>query len=366
MRDTIEIMALDANFNIVSYLAPSNIQWRRKWYESGSFSIQIPIGQYSPDIKYIYSKDRPEVGKVSQINYIQKDGSMQFALSGYFLERELHKRVCYKLGNSNITNAPNWVNQSGAAEDVAIAFFNAFKDVDYTYGGNAYSCELGIEAATSQGRGHQSEHEREGEKLDDKCYSILKPSKMSYRVGYDLVNNVKTFKPVIGIDRTEDGHEQGVNPVIFSTAYGNLENPNIVVSDSDYENGYIATSSYTENDVDYMVVQAKSEPGQEGEDISFIDVSASTNKSDYASTDDYIAAIHMQGHEELLEHRKTASFDFDAKEGSYEYLTDFDIGDICSLEVPEIQLSKDAVLIECTEVIKKGKWTLTLGFDTDD
>ena len=61
---------------------------------------------------------------------------------------------------------------------------------------------------------------------------------------------------------------------------------------------------------------------------------------------------------------KTVNVEFDAMEGSYEYRVDFDLGDICHIEIPEMEISADAVLIGCGEVIKKGTWSLTLEFGT--
>lgn len=122
MEHTIEVMGLDKDFNIVGLLTYSNLQWRRRFYECGTFSIQIPIEQYDASIKYIFSKDRPEVGEISQINYIESNGERTFALSGYFLENELNRRIVYQVGTGNITNNPTWINQTGNAEDVATAF----------------------------------------------------------------------------------------------------------------------------------------------------------------------------------------------------------------------------------------------------
>ena len=365
MDKNIQVMGLDDNFEIVSILTFTNLQWRRKYYESGTFSIQIPAEQYDSRIKYIFTKDRPEVGEISQINFIQEQKGYVFALSGFFLEEELNRRIVYKKGDSNITNAPTWLNQSGAAEDVATAFFNAFKDIHYTFNGESYESDLGIGARSSQGRGHQSEHERGEEFLGDKIHTILKPSEMSYRIVYDFLTNEKVFECYKGHDRTQDNTD-GENPAIFSTAYGNLKDPNIVISDSDYKNCYISTSSYSEDNVDYVNVQVGCERASDDTSDRFIQVGANVSRSEYASTEEYIRALHTMGHEELIEKKKTASFDFSAVEGSYDYMVDFDLGDKCSIEIPEIGVSKDAVLIECTEVIKKGEWSLSLQFDTDN
>ena len=116
----INLIALNANFEIISLLTYTNLQWNRKYHEAGYFSVQIPLGQYRNDIRYVYTKDRPEMGKVTQINYTEKNGFRSIQLSGYFLEKQLDRFVVYPPGNGNIENAPVWIEQSGAAEDVAM------------------------------------------------------------------------------------------------------------------------------------------------------------------------------------------------------------------------------------------------------
>jgi len=361
-KSKIEIMGLDSEFNIVTLLEYSNLQWRRKYYEAGTFSVVLPASQYDNRIKYIYSKDRPEVGEVTQINYYFKTDGPVFALSGYFLEKQLDRRIVYPYGTGNITNAPNWINQTGAAEDVATAFFDAFKDVEYTVDGVAKESLLGIATSQSQGRGHYSEHERGEEYLGSKIYTILKPSQMSYRIVYDHINAAVSFECWKGHDRTQD-NQDGENPVIFSTAFGNLINPDIVISTSDYKNCYIVKHSYSQNNADVVRLIANEERASEDTADRFIKVQASINKEDYSTEAEYIQGLMNLGHEELIKNKPKMSFDFDALEGSYEYLTDFDLGDRCSLEVPEIGLSEEAVLIGCNEVIKSGTWNLTMEFE---
>ncbi len=53
MRD-INIYALDNQLNMIAILKPTNIQWSRKYYENGYFSILLPLEQYSKEIAYIY------------------------------------------------------------------------------------------------------------------------------------------------------------------------------------------------------------------------------------------------------------------------------------------------------------------------
>ena len=353
-----EVMALDADFNIVSLLRYTNLQWTRKFYEAGTFSVQIPLQQYNPGFKYIYTKDRPEVGEISQINFID---NTTVNLSGYFLEEKLNRRVCYqKPSKTNITNSPDWITQSGAAEDVACAFFDAFKDIEFTQDDATLMCALGIESCVSSARGLNVEHTRDNTALGDKLHSILRPSLMSYRVNYDFAQNKAALEIVESVDCSQNNPYQN-NPVIFSTRYGNLRNPNVLLSDTDYKNCYIVCTKSRNSDI--IVTEAKSLRKDSDTAYRFLFVDSNENRSDYSSDEAFSAAINSVGKNELDNHRITMSFDFEATMGSYEYMTDFDIGYICSPEVAELGLSEDAVLIECAEVIKEGTWSMTMEFD---
>lgn len=350
-------MALDANYQIVSLLEFSNLQWNRKYHEAGTFSIQIPLWLYSSEMKYIYTKDRPELGRISQINYIDDGKGKRIQLSGYFEEKDLDRHIVYPPGTSNITNAVTWIEQSGPAEDVAYAFFNGFKSIATS----AVSSVLNINTGSSQNRGKTAVHTRNGEQLGRKIYSILKPSGMSYRVIYDFVNNTKGFEVWAGLDRT-DTNAEGNNPIVFSTKYGNIKNPNVLISSVNYKNACIVTHEQQTGESSVLTSRAVHDLSA-GEEVRFTFLKSALQKSEY--TDEaFIIALDNEGHNEIAEHPEVFNIDFDALEGSYEYMVDFDLGDKCSIEIPEIGLSIQARLIGCYEVMKSGKWTMEMEFGT--
>lgn len=351
------VIALDKNYQIVSLLRYTNLQWNRKYFEPGSFSLEIPLEQYNPQYKYIYTKDRPEMGKITQVNYVDQGSYRAIYLSGYFLENELNRRVVYRNGTTNIVNVPGWVNKTGKAEDVAFAFFNAFKDVTLSDG---RKCLLGIEAGKNQLRGKTAAHERCGEYLGNKIYHILKASKMSYRISYDFQTSKKVFNVWSGYDRTQEQTEN--NPIIFSTHYGNIKKPNVLTDYTSYKNGCIVDNENDAKAHSQVVLERTSESDDFHDNFFYL--KSVINRNDYPSDSEIIGALESEGYAELADHVKTVNVEFDAMEGSYEYMLDFDLGDICSIEIPEVSISADAVLIGCYEVIKKGTWGLTLEFGT--
>lgn len=296
------------------------------------------------------------MGEITQINFINQRGYKAINISGFFLENWLNKRVVYRKGTSNIVGGPEWMNQEGKAEDVAYAYFNAFKDVSINQSGDTVDCILGIESGQSLSRGKISNHERCGEKLGSKIYSILKPSEMSYRILYDFEENEKVFSVWSGYDRTQDQSDN--NPVTFSTRYGNIKNPNILIETTNYCNSCIIDNE--NNGAVYE--RALLNKSVEDDEYIFSYVKSSVNKNDYESDTEFYSALEAEGKTDLNERVKLINVEFDAMEGSYDYMEDFDLGDKCNIEIPEVDISADAVLIGCYEVIKKGNHSLTLEF----
>lgn len=358
MKNGFDIMALDKDFKIVSLLNFSLLQWTRKYYEAGVFSVEIPLSQYNNDYKYIYTDARPELGEITQVNYLDTGGYRKIVLSGYFLENELNWRIVYPKGTTNILNNPTYTSLNDNAENVAYRFFNDFKDVRTSN----FNAVLGIRSSVSKGRGNVEEFVRDGKELGYTIYSVLQPSEMSYRVSYDFLTNDKVFSVWKGVDRTEENLERN-NPVLFNTENGNIRKPNILIDDTKYRNSYIVQGKYTNEGIDYFDILAYSEKAQ-GENEMFIFKTSSENRNDYSSTQLYKDALKADGHNEKETFPRLINVDFDADSSSYEYMVDFDLGDKCSIDIPEINFSADAVLIGCYEVLKEGKHSLTMEFGT--
>lgn len=350
----INILALDENFDVVSILAYENLQWTRKFFETGWFSIQIPSNQYNDNIKYIYTKDRPEIGVVSQKNYRITNNAKTVNLSGFFAEKELDRMIVYPIGEGNIVNSPTWSMQKGKSEDVALKFFDDFKKISYNNDG-IKSVELNISTRPSRGRGKRSEHSRNSENLGHKLYKILKFSNLSYRIVFDFFKKTKELEVWSGVDRTVDNVEKN-NQIVFSTKYGNVENIDILISETEEKTAYIATGTYGE---DKRIVLADAQ----GSESTFLHFDSSVNREDFKSQSEFKNAIAKNGHAEVLKHKKVFSLDFKPVLGSYEYRKDFDLGDICTVEVPEMSVSESAILTGCIETIKNGQWILTMEFE---
>lgn len=357
------VIALDVDFNVVALLRYTNIQWSRKYHECGTFSVQIPLEQYDSSFEYIYTKDRPEVGRITQINYIDNSSYKYMQLSGYFMENELNRMVAYSKGVGNIISGPDWAEKIGYAEDVAHDFFNAFSNIQFSKNGSNVQYGIGIAAGVNSRRGLMVHHVRENSYLGDKIYHILKSSGLSYRVLYDFESNEKTFEVWSGLDRSEE--QTTNNPIVFSTRYGNIKNPNILIDNSTYKSGCIIVNNSTSDNAEVSYTRAIIDPDEIYSDNAFLALNSSSNPGDYSTPEEFYAALEAEGQSEKDSNwTRTMNLEFDPVVGSYEYMQDFDIGDICSIEIQEIGISANARLIGCYEVVKQGVWTLTMEFGT--
>ena len=339
MRD-INIYALDNQLNMIAILKPTNIQWSRKYYENGYFSILLPLEQYSKEIAYIYTPDRPETGRVTQINYISENHSFYVSISGWFLERDLNDFTV----NPNKTTL---TELSGNAEWVASEYVRLFSE--------------GIDNIITGERGKLSIDTFNGEFLDNKVHNILKPSEMSYRVSFDFLTNKKTWSAFQGVDRT---HSQTQNNfVIFSTKYGNIKNPNIVISEDMYKNSALIKFNPSAGE-DYKFFEHTPNP------IVFPDRKRQvmidcrdTFRNDYPNEEEFMRALRAEAEQELTNnYSRIINTEFDALNGSYEYMEDFDLGDKCDVEIPEIGFSEEVRLTGVYEVVKFGQISISLEF----
>lgn len=369
------LKALDSSFNLVALVAYSNLQWSRKFHEAGIFSVVVNANQYSTDWKYLYTEKRKEVGKITQVNWVKKKNSTTVTLSGYFLEAELNNMVCYKkpthyYGDTGTkgasideTSAPSWTTQSGDADEVAEAFFEAFKSITFTnydIGGSTleqHTYALDIEfGETEQGDYHQSTHNRNNELLGNKLYAILKPSGGSFEVAFDYLTQTKKLNIIIGKDRTW-GNTEHNNPVLLSSTNGTLTSASLVTSVTDTKDAVIQTL----NGEDEVIVLANALPNSVGR---FVHQEIMASDTDFLTEADFKTSVMNDAKQTLYDYQDIYNFDFDAEFGSYEYLEDFDLGDLVSVDIPEIGLSADVRIIACYEVVKNGVWSMSIEVGT--
>ena len=387
MKDKVfSIKILDSNFDLVTMLKFSDLQWDREFHKAGKFVVDgakghVPFSRST--WKYVYSEKRKELGKITQANWKQDETTTSLTLSGYFVEDELSKMIVYPkpthfyndsgtnagVSINKLTDTPEWVSQKDTADVVARAFFNGFKHINFTnyaigdFDGTSLvtsDFELDIDFGTidtDHGSYNTARHTRNGERLSNKLYNILKPSYASYEVVFDYLNKTKTLNIIHGVDRTQNGHAYGVNPIVLTSKNGSIKTVSVMISDTDTKDAVIQKTD--EDDATYVLANSKSDSiGR------FIYQDSQAIRSEYDTDDAYKLAVMSDASSALYDKRDITNISFDYINSSYEYMTDFDLGDIISVDVPEIDLSADVQIVGCHEVIKQGVWSLNLEVGT--
>ena len=378
----IDVMALDAEYNLVAIVVYNKLQWNRKCLEAGIFSIELTIEQYDNSWQYIYSPQRRELGRISQVNLSINKGTTIVTVSGRFIEEELDKMVVYpkptneyspSKPHTSIVNGPQWLSQDGTADEVALAFFRAFKTITYmgydvedtegqTLKERTYALDI-LEGTvdTDHGEYHESSHNRNGEYLGHKISKILKFSHAYFQVNYNRDTNEKTFDIVHGRDLTS-GNTEGNNPVVFSSQNGTIVKANIVKSDTETKDiGVSIQETYVDGDDTEVIVLVNGKNDATGR---FLKVDGVAMLSDYPDDHDFRLATLKDIANYLNDTEDKLNLSFDVFDGSYNYVEDFDLGDVVSVVIPEIGIDADVQIVGCYETTQNGVWSLNLEFGT--
>lgn len=338
-----EFLALDKDYLPIDTLKVLNTQWNREYYKAGDFSIQILAKDYTTDMKYIYTKDRPEVGMIQSVEYESKINGKFTQLSGFFLEKKLDDKIVYPI-----------MQKYGNIETIA------------RYAVDTYKADLPFQLGTLNGLGTSIAKQETGAELGKMLYDMLKTQELSNKVYLDYENATILYEVYQGIDRTQD--QTANNYVTFSQDLGSLTNIKFTQDTSNYKNyAIVGGSEYVYSGDDsyrkgtrYVVVDLSG--GGYKKQIYVDDTTESNEEGQLLS--DFDSVLYQKGVEELLNYLTIESLEFDlVQKTGTQYLVDFDIGDLCDIIVSDLGIELQARIVEVKEVEKSNMNTIgiTLG-----
>lgn len=348
---------LNSSYEQIDILDPLNVQWITLYYEAGKFSIQVLARDYSKDWKYIITsrkdnnstdRERYQVGKINKVLYEIKTTSKYVQIEGFFLEKELNKKVLYPTIEANNAVLGTWLTNV-MNNTINLSKYYPYRNATVPQFRYTLDNTLRIDKQVT------------GAYASDFLYEILKQYEASYRANINIYfddsnkaivsTEVVTFK---GKDRTS---MQIINePLIFSTSFGNLKDgTSFVTDDSDYKTKAIVAGGGEGSERIWVTVgDGDSELWVDAKDISF-----DTTK---LTLEQYKDLLMQRGKEKLLEHVATKNITVNVSTSTYEYLKDFDIGDIADVIIEDLELSFKARIIGIYEVWKAGKYSIELEF----
>lgn len=364
------------------------LQWSRKYFECGSFVLYIAAKDYDPNVKYIQCVGRPETAMVQKVVYEEKSNGEFITLSGFFVDKvldwsaytipistvtfkgkaEVKKRLTQWLLETvsdkyaqpkDVYEKPHWAVEGSAVNGARLS---ADSDVPN---------ELSISAELGESTGS----------------AIRKALKST---GYTLIcrpifsENEEPGKPLLGIElHIQRGHDLR-DDVFFGEAWGNISNCEYAYDESGIYSGFLVSQEIpddfkTSNEVhsfwkDGKKVRAIHEyvqfdnnmPSNLGHCIPLKVFNASISGVEIKSENEALIRSKMRDAAklEMLNSYKQETISVDVLQHRFYYLKDYDLGDICTINIDSIQKEFTSRLVEVREVHSKNTVKVELVFGT--
>lgn len=324
-----ELYGLTSTFGTVKILKCINVQWNRRYYEAGTFSLQLRASDWDASIVYVYTAERPETGMVQKVEIEHTIKGDMVQVEGYFLEGMLNWKVTYPKHAST-------GNISAACKTLVAALMT----------------DTGVTVPTQADIGASAAFESDGELLGDATYAALKAQELSQRIAYDYLTGQIRYTVWQGKNRLQS---QSVNAyAIFSQDFGTVDAMTITRDESAYRN--YATVLYDGGVLNIDLRASSSIPKR----ILYIDTGMS--QADGQTQADFLAAVEAEGRKQLAEYPSIVNIDATVIQRNAMYLTDYDLGDKCDVRDDRLALAFETRIVGIDEVWKENTHTVTLQF----
>lgn len=330
--ETVNFYGRDKDFNIICIFAPMEVQWNRRYYNVGDFSLQLPIDQYDENVVYVSCDKRQEIGIVSKTQYkLDEAGKAYIQISGYFYEIVMDNDIIY----------PAYDGGQNNRVDLEI------NKLVQTYKSGNFVIDTATEAGTPC-----DFHAEIGKSLMDQCYYILQLHQMSQRIRY---RNKFIYNIWKGLDRTVNNPAHN-NPIVFSPEYSNLRNPDILMDESGYKNYAVVHCEFNNSDI-YEVVDLH----QSGETVKKTYVDMSLDSEEELTKEQLRLKMIDAGKTELNNSCSSIlNTSFELMADTYEYMVDFDLGDLVTVNISTIGHTANVRIVAVSEVFNSNGHSINI------
>lgn len=335
---TTQVLTLDKDFQLVSYLSPISLQWIRRYYDFSEFMLTINAYEYRNTMQYVFRDDRRQLMIIQKIEYFDNVAEGQvIQLSGYSFEFVLNDRVVYPR-----------VKKTMKIEEFAFWLFDNFKT------------EYPIVKGAIKGGSASITMQESNEELGSKLFDMLETQEMSWKIDFDMITNKLTFEVWQGLDRTQS---QNKNPfVVFSSGFENIHDIIVNIDKSNFKNYAIVVGNGSYEDGNQIAIAIdRVQPGEIMHQL-YVDATADNFDAESQTLDQFVQSLVQKGLEALDEHKFINELEFSADNNSFYYLKDYDLGDKCDIIIDEIGQSYETRIIEVYETIEQGVMSVELTF----
>lgn len=325
-----EIAGLNKDFQTLTHIQYLNLQWKRRYYEPGSFSMRILANDFDPNVKFLYTHERPEVGMVQKVDYERTAQGEFVQLSGCFLESLYNRIYAYPhiKGRMSLMALLAYANHPWYTLDL----YTVHPDTG-TFGA--------VEVDVSW----------QNDTITDCLYSTLKTLELSWRFELDQSTGALNMRIWQGLDRTQN---QQANAYALFTD----------------ESHHVTRFAYTEDESGYknhaVVFYGSDSIGDPyRHDVYTENWQTEGRRWLMMNVDDDLTEQQrtQKAHDELKKHPVVQGADVEVIQSGLLYLKDYDLGDKCDIVCHRLGKSFAARITGVDEVFKAGqhKIDLTLG-----
>ena len=309
----------------------TSLQWHRKYYECGTFELHAPATKKNIRLLQPGNVIRPK-GKdeaaVIRGDQTEEESTLvnEVVRNGYFLPIYFNDRLTGPMFTFN-----------GTCEDAMRYMINRMAAVPL------------LEVAPGIGDATKITFQATYKNVLTYLSKIARYCELGFRVVPDFKGKKMTFETYKGIDRTK---KQGTKPrVIFSESYNNLNRAKHTYSDETAKTKIVVGGAGDGADRIYVTVG-----GGTGFDLreEFLDAK-DINKDDFSTNAEYLEALRIRGEQYKAENAVIENIEAEVEaEVNFIYGTDYDLGDIVTVEKAKWNKVLNLRITELCEVYEYG------------
>lgn len=364
------------------------LQWSRKYFECGSFVLYMAAKDYDPDIKYIQCIGRPETAMVQKVVYEEKSNGEFVTLSGFFIDKVLDWSA-YTIPISTVT----FKGKAEVKKRLKQWLFETVSD-KYAQPGDVYEKpSWNVIGGTVNGAKLSVDSDVPNEisisaELGESTGSAMRKALKS--AGYTLTcrpifsAKKEPGKPLLGIELHIQKGKDLRDEVFFGEAWGNISKCEYAYDESGIYSVFLASQEIpddfnTPNEVhgywkDGKKVRAIHEyiffednmPSGLGHCVPLKAFDANISGVEIKTSNESLIRSKMRDAAklEMLNNYKQETISVDVLQHRFYYLKDYDLGDICTINIDSIQREFTSRLVEVREVHSKNTVKVELVFGT--
>lgn len=335
-----------------------SIVWTEEAYGAGSFQLESIL---TDDTRALLEEENiiwiadDVAGIIEHIETSHDETGTAITAKGRLLTSILDRRILW--GTYNLYDTPSAIMYT-LVTDCCIS---------PTRGTTAYRTIDILELGDEPSGGSSMRKQATGGQLLEVISEIGDAKNVAFKVAFDAESSKAVFTAWYGTDRSIN--QSDVDPVFFST-----ELDDVLASRYLYDSSEYRTAAYIGGQVDddtdtrtYATVEG-SESGLNRREL-FVDARDLSQSLDDTTLSDseYEAVLQTRGSEKLAEHQISQNFEVSIKtsDPTYEYGTDFVLGDTITLIDEQLGLSVDAIVTAVQRSVTREGEALefTFGYD---